>query len=117
MFSSKFFKDKSILLSTLVLGLLALFNVISVVLRADTSQSSTILRYWTLQGAPDFEKQGPEQLYSFALFAVIAFVIALVISYKLYDVYKPAAYTLLILTKLAIFLNIIVSGAILNLQQ
>ena len=117
MFASKFFKDKGILLSTLILGLLTLFNVISVVLRADTSQSSTILRYWTVQGVPDFEKQGPEQLYSFALFAILAFAISAIISYRLYDVYKPAAYTLLLLTKLAIFINIIVSGAILNLQQ
>lgn len=112
-----YFKDKVILLMGFVLGLLTLFNILSVLLRTDNTQSSTILRYWTVQGAAEFEKQSPEQLYAFALFALIAMAIGLYVSYKSYDIYKPAAYASYLLAHLVVLTNILVSGAILNLQQ
>ncbi|MEM6998134.1 MAG: hypothetical protein AAF413_04450 [Patescibacteria group bacterium] len=115
--SSKYFKDKVILLLGLILGLLTMFSVISVMLRADGSQSSTILRYWTIQGAAEFEKQSPTELYSFAIFAVLALIIGVYVSYKVYEIYRPASITTLLLAQFLMFSNIIVSGAILNLQQ
>lgn len=100
----------------LILGLMAFFNVLSVLLRTDLSQSSTTLRFWTVQGAPEVQKQAPEQLYSFALLAVFSVVMCFVLSYKLYEIYKPSAYAIFALTMFIILTNIIVSGAILNLQ-
>lgn len=117
MFSAKYFKDKVILLMGLILGLLALLSVLQILIQTNTSQSSTILRYWTVQGAPEFDKQSPEQLFGFALLSILSLIIGVVISYKLYDTYKPASYVMLLLSHLVIFTNIVVSYAILNLQQ
>ncbi|MCA9348598.1 hypothetical protein KC878_00430 [Candidatus Saccharibacteria bacterium] len=117
MFKKEFFKDKTILLLSLILGLMTLFNILSVLLRTSLSQNTTTLRFWTLQGSPQIEKQAPAQLYSFAIFAVFVAVISFVLSYKLYEIYKPSAYALLLFTMFVILTNTIVSGALLNLQQ
>ena len=117
MFSKEFFRDKTVLLMSLILGLMTVFSVLSVLLRADLAQSSTTLRFWTVQGAPEVQKQAPEQLYSFAIFAIMTLAITMVLSYKLYEVYKPSSYTVLALAMFVVLTNIIVSGAILNLQQ
>lgn len=117
MFQSAFFKDKLILLLGLIQGLLGLFNILSVMLRTVSSRQSPILRYWNYAGADEFDRQASYQLYGFAIFAIIVMLTSVYVSYRVYDRYRPAAYVAFILAHLVLIFNIIVSGAILNLQQ
>ena len=43
---------------------------------------SAVLRYWTIQGVPEFDKQPAIELYSFSVLAVIVLALALVMSYN-----------------------------------
>ena len=118
MFVKVFFRDKLILLFSFVGGLLTCLNLLLVIWRVDvTAKSSTIIRYWTVHGVPEFEKQSPEQLYGFAVFAVASLLLGLFMSQKLYGIYKPAAYAVLALLQVVLLANLLTSNAILNLQQ
>ena len=117
MFEKAFFKDRLILLMGLIAGLLTTCSILLALWRIDTSKTATILRYWTVQGVPEFEKQTPLQLYSFPAMAIIVAVLGLAISYKLYSIHKPAAYVVLFLSQVALLTNLLASNAILNLQQ
>ena len=118
MFVKAFFRDRLILLFSFVAGLLTCLNLLLVIWRVDlVAQSSTILRYWTVYGVPEFEKQSPEQLYSFAIFAVGVLLLGVFTSQKLYSVYRPAAYAVLVLSQVVLLANLLTSNAILNLQQ
>lgn len=97
-----------------VLG--ALINIISVVLRIDTSQTVAITRYQVALGLAGFERGSPAELYSFALAAIIIAVVTILLSARVYWLRRPISIVVLALGVVALFFNLIVSGAILNLQ-
>ena len=116
LFSKKYFQDRPILFLNLVVILGAISNVIAVVLRIDTSQQVTTIRYQLALGLGGFTRGEPTELYSFALVAIIIAVAAILFSARLYWMRRSLSIVVLCLAIIALLFNLIVSGAILNLQ-
>jgi len=116
MFTKKYFQDRPILFLNLVVVLGALINIIATVLRINTGQSIAIIRYQVALGLAGFERASVIQLYSFALAAFVIAVAAVILSARLYQQRRILSILVLSLTIIALFFNLVVSGAILNLQ-
>ena len=116
MFSRAFFKDRLILLQAFIASLLTGLSLLLATWQVDTSVPSAVLRYWTIQGVPEFDKQPAIELYSFSVLAVIVLALALVMSYNLYNLYKPAAYATWFLSNTILLATLLTSNAILSLQ-
>lgn len=116
LFSKKYFQDRPILFLNLLVVLGALINVISVVLRIDTSQTVTTTRYQVALGLGGFERGSPNELYSFAIAAIVIAITAILLSARIYWLRRAVSLVILALAIVALFFNLIVSGAILNLQ-
>lgn len=118
MSQKRFFHDQLILLLMLIMALLTIFNVLSVFLRIDTQQSIATVRYqMEEQGAiPTFFDGSPTALYNFAAAAIVFTILNTIIALRIYD--KKRAYAVVVfgLTIIVLLFNIVVSGAILNLQ-
>ena len=116
MFTKKYFQDRPILFLNLVVILGALINVISTSLRIDTSRTAAIIRYQSELGLSGFPKGSNTELFSFAIMAVVIAVFAILLSARLYHQRRTLSLLILSLTIIALLFNLIVSGAILNLQ-
>ncbi len=116
MFTKKYFQDRPILFLNLVVVLGALINVIAVSLRIDTSQSVATVRYQAALGLSGYPKGSVTELYSFIIFALLIAIVAIVLSARLYSQRRALSLLILTLTVIALLFNLIVSGAILNLQ-
>lgn len=116
LFSKKYFQDRPILFLNLLVVLGALINIITVVLRIDTSQTVAITRYQVALGLAGFERGSPAELYSFALAAVVIAITAILLSARVYWLRRSISIVVLALAIIALFFNLVVSGAILNLQ-
>jgi hypothetical protein len=116
MFTKKYLQDRPILFLNLVVILGAIINVIAVILRIDTSQTATTIRYRMSLGLAGYENASVSQLYGFALAAIIIAIVAVFVSARLYSQKRSLSLVVLCLTLVALIFNLIVSGAILNLQ-
>lgn len=116
MFTKKYFQDRPILFLNLVVILGAIINVIAVSLRIDTSRTAAIIRYESELGLSGFPKGTVTDLYGFAIVAVLAAIVAIILSARLYTQRRSLSLAVLSLTIIALLFNLIVSGAILNLQ-
>ena len=116
LFSKKYFQDRPILFLNLLVVLGALINVISVVLRIDTSQTVAITRYQVALGLAGFERGSTAELYSFAAASILIAVIAIFLSARVYWLRRSISLVVLSLAIVALFFNLVVSCAILNLQ-
>lgn len=116
MFTKKYLQDRPILFLNLVVILGAIINVLAIVLRIDTSKSVAIIRYRTSLDLAGFDRSSVSDLYSFAIAALLFAVLAVVLSAKMYSQRRMLSLLLLSLTIIALVFNLIVSGAILNLQ-
>lgn len=116
MFSKKYFQDRPILFLNLVVVLGALINVIATVLRVNTSQPVVIIRYQVSLGLAGFQRANTVQLYSFAIAAILIATVAVILSARMYQKRRSLSIMILSLSVIALLFNLIVSGAILNLQ-
>jgi hypothetical protein len=116
MFTKKYFQDRPILFLNLIILLGAVINMLAVLLRVNTGQSIAIIRYQTSLGLAGFERADAYQLYSFAVMAVLLSIVAVILSARVYKLRRYLSIMILSLTIIALLFNLIVSGAILNLQ-
>ncbi len=116
MVGKRLLHDKLILFLVLVVGLLTVFSVLSVFLRVDAAQQITIIRYKPSLGLAGFERGSSDRLYEFGLFAAIVAVSAVIVTRKVYYLRRTAAILVLGLSAVVLVMNIVVSGALLNLQ-
>lgn len=116
MFTKKYFQDRPILFLNLVVVLGALINIIAILLRIDTSRTISIFRYQAALGLGGYPQGSVTELYSFAVFAALIALVAVFLSARLYRQKRALSILLLWLTIIALLFNLIVSGAILNLQ-
>jgi len=116
MFTKKYFQDRTILFLNLAIILGAVINIVATVLRVNTSQAVAIIRYQVSLGLAGFQRADIIQLYSFALMALVIAITAVLISAKIYHRRRILSVLILSLSLIALFFNLIVSGAILNLQ-
>lgn len=116
MFTKKYFQDRPILFLNLVVVLGALINIIATTLRIDTSRSVSIVRYQAALGLSGYPKGNVAELYSFAAFALLVAVVAIILSARLYKRERALSLLVLCLTIVVLLFNLIVAAAILNLQ-
>lgn len=116
MFTKKYFQDRPVLFLNLIVVLGVFITVIATTLRIDTSKTVSIFRYQTSLGLAGFQHSGVSELYSFAIAAVVIAVVAIIVSARLYIQRRSLSLLILSLTIVALLFNLIVSGAILNLQ-
>jgi hypothetical protein len=116
MFSKKYFQDRPILFLNLILTLGMIINVIAVALRVNTGQTVTIIRYQVNLGLAGFQRANTYQLYGFIIAAVIITAVAIFLSARLYKIKRSLSILILVLSIILLLFNLIVSGAILNLQ-
>jgi hypothetical protein len=116
MFNKKYFQDRPILFMNLVVVLGAIINVISILLRIDTSQSVATTRYIAALDIEGYIAGGVTELYSFAIFAVVVSVVAGLLSARLYVQNRALSLLMLSLTTVVLLFNLLVSSAILNFQ-
>lgn len=116
MFTKKYFQDRPVLFLNLLVVLGALITIIATTLRIDTSKTVSIFRYQTALGLAGFKHANVTELYSFAIAAVVIAIVAIIVSARLYKQRRTLSLLVLSLTIIALLFNLIVSGAILNLQ-
>lgn len=108
MFTKDFFKDRLILL----LGALTLFltalTVVLILWQADFSQPNITYRHLIINGNSRFDATEPTYLYFFIFMALIVLLTTSLISYKIYDYFRPGAYTAFVLGQIVLVANIFV---------
>ena len=92
----------------------ALINIIAVLLRIDTSKTVIIIRYQAALGLGGYPKGTVTDLYSFALFAGLIALVAILMSARLYKQKRSLSLLILWLTIVALLFNLIVASSILN---
>lgn len=116
MFEKKYFQDRPILFLNLVVILGALINIIAPLAWIDTSQSVATVRYIAALDIAGYIQGGATELYGFAVFSAIISVVAILVSARLYSQKRALSLLILSLTIIVLLFNLIISGAILNLQ-
>jgi hypothetical protein len=116
MFTKKYFQDRTMLFLNFIVLLGAVVNVIATAIRIDTTQSVSIIRYQVSLGLAGFERASVLQLYSFVIMAVVVAITSILVSAKVYRRRRVLSVLVLSLAVVALFFNLIISGAILNLQ-
>ena len=110
-----FFKDRLIIILGLTTATLAFLNVLLVIVRVDLDQARVIFRHWLINGNSQFYTSSPTYLYSFIGLAILVFFSSWMISYKVYDSFKPAAYFTLTLAAVVLTASLSVSQALFRL--
>ena len=115
MFTKDFFKDRLILfLGALTFALTAL-NVLFILLSVNFNQTKLIFRHWLINGNSQFYNASPSYFYTFIVLALITLVTSWVISYKVYDSFKPAAYFAFLLAQIVLLAGFLISETLLRL--
>lgn len=113
----KYLQDRPILFLNITAAFLAIFNILATLLRIDTTSTTTIIRYNVWKGIIGGGDQGSVvELYSFVLMAIILFAGGIFLAYRFSKLNRNYSILTLFLVIVALVFNIIVSGAILNLQ-
>ena len=110
-----FFSDHLILLLGLSTIGLTLMNTFLVILRVDLSAARAVLRHWLVDGSSQFAIADPIYLYSFVVAAFVVLISSWVISYKMYNVFRPAAYFVFFFAQIVLLANLLISEALLRL--
>ena len=110
-----FFGNRLILFLGLVTTGLALLNALLIIVRVDFSDTRAILRHWLTGGTSQFDIAEPIYLYSFMIVAFVVLISSWAISYKIYDVFRPAAYFTFFLAQIVLVANFLISEALLRL--
>lgn len=113
----KYFHDRVVLLLLSICTFLVILASLLVLLRLDSGRNEGyIIQYRTNLGITAYKAGSVSELVSFALFLVIALVLGVVLSMRVYDVHRQFSVTILSMTLLLIVLAFIVSNALLVLR-
>ncbi|MBP7821204.1 hypothetical protein KA043_03855 [Candidatus Saccharibacteria bacterium] len=112
----KYLQDRPIFFLNILIFFFAVFSTLSTLLRVDNSRAAAIIRYQVWQGQRGGIQGSPLELYGFAFFSIIMLFGGLFFAYKLYNLNRNYSLIVLSLTLVALVFNIVISGAILNLQ-
>ena len=115
MFTKDFFKDKLVLFLGFLTVFLTIFNVALVLLQADFGQAKITFRHWLVNGNSQFEATEPSYLYAFIFVALIVLATSCLMSYKIYDHFRPGAYATFILSQIVLVANIFIAEILITL--
>jgi hypothetical protein len=114
---TKYFHDRLVLLLLILNSVLLVAGTLLVLFRLDGSKGSNyIVQYRANVGIGEFTTGNNIDMASFALFLLVTFVVAVLISHRSYNERRSIALTVLVLTLLMSVLTIIVSNALLVLR-
>ena len=89
-------------------------NLLLVLLRADSDRVQISGRRWLINGNEQLLSVNGEYIYLWAAVAVLVLISAWVVSYKIYEAFKPASYMTFVLAQIVLLINLLVSLAILS---
>lgn len=113
----KYFHDRLILLLLSIDGFFAFLASVWVLFKLDSGRSAGyIVQYRSSLGINALKTGSSSELIAFIGFAVLAFVIGVVLSVRTYVIRREVALAVLSLTALLLILSLIVSNALLALR-
>jgi hypothetical protein len=113
----KYFHDRLVLLILTINTFLTLLCSVLILLRLDSSQGdSYIVQYRANLGLSAFKAGGSSTFIAFILFALITYLLTIVLSVRVYSFHRHFAVTILSLALLLLVLATIVSNALLVLR-
>ena len=115
MFTKEFFKDRLILLLGLITIVSTLANILLIIVKLDLSQARVVFRHWLINGNSQFYTVSPTYFYSFIVLALIVLVSSWIVSYKIYDSFKPAAYFTFLFAEIVLIANFLIGEALFGL--
>ena len=115
MFAKDFLKDRRILLLGFLTSFLAVANIFSVVIQTDLNQSQVTFRHWLVNGHSQFYPADASYFYTFIAAALLVGLSSWIISYRLYDSFRPAAYFSFLLGQIVLLANFLVVQSLLAL--
>ena len=115
MFTKEFFKDRLILFLGLLTTVLALLNILMVVVNVDLTQTKIVFRHLLISGNSQLSTASPTHMYGFIVLAIIVLITSWIVSYKIYDIFKPAAYFTFMFAGIVLLANLLVGAALFSL--
>ena len=112
----KYFHDRFVLLMLTVNSFLTVVVIASVLLRIGDTSNSYIQSYRQNLGLNAYSAGGPEQIISFAVFAVFVLAGQFYISLKMHPIRKHVSWMIMLMGSLLLVLALIVSNALLQLR-
>lgn len=114
--TKRYLHDRFVLFFLAVNAFLALAIIASVLFRLGDTSDGYIQQYRSNLGLNGYRVGGVGQIISFAIFAIMVFVFQVVISFRVYDIKKQAAWVVLVLSTLLLILSLFVSSALIQLR-
>lgn len=114
--NNRYIHDRFILFFLAVNAFLTLAILVSIVLKLGDTGEGYIEQYRSNLGLNGYRTGGLTDIISFIIFAVMVYAFQLVISMRVYDVKKQAAWTVVVLSSLLLVLTLFVSSALLQLR-
>jgi uncharacterized BrkB/YihY/UPF0761 family membrane protein len=110
--------DRFLFFLTLILTLLTILHILLVVVRVDTTQRVSVLRYNTTQTLEGGFERGPtNDLYQLAVMPVVILIIHVLFAYILREKNRTASIYTLALGVVGMVFSVVVSSALLNLHR
>lgn len=114
----KYFYDKTILLLASILAFLLVATLVTIALRLGSGQGGAdfFTEYRSNAGISAFRTGDIVAIVSFIVFAVVTFVISLLLSIRTYLIKREVSFAVLVFGILLLLLTAIVSNALLALR-
>ena len=113
----KFFHDRTVLLLITLMAILVVIGVSVVLLRFDVSRNpTTIVAYRPNITGTQYISGKPIDIYSLAVFMIMASVAAVLISSRVYNAKRYAALFMLSSTIFLLILSTIVANSLISIQ-
>jgi hypothetical protein len=116
MLNTKYFHDRLILLLLSANAFLTLLTTLSVLFRLQGGGDNFIVQYRANLGISAFQPGSVGQILSFIFFALVAFAVHAVLSWRTYYIKRELSVLVLGLGTLLLLLAVIVSDALLALR-
>ncbi len=114
----KYLQDRPILFLNITIVLLAIYNVLSSIIKIDNSRATAIVAYLPSLGIIDGPQNGsPLQLYTFALASLIISLGGMFFAARMHSFKRDYSLLVLLITVVLLVFNIIVSESILSINN
>ena len=111
----EFFNDKRILFLGTLTGGLVILNILLLIIRVDLDAARAVFRHWLVGETSQLTVTDPIYLYSFIVLTFVVLFSSWIVSYRVYEAFKPAAYFTFVLAQITLVANLLVSEALLRL--
>lgn len=114
--TKRYLHDRFVLFFLAINAFLLLAILVGVFFRLGDTSDGYIQQYRSNLGLNGYRVGGVGEMISFAIFGVMVFAFQLIISFRVYDIKKQAAWVVLVLSTLLLVLTLFVSSALIQLR-